>query len=49
MLESVKGFALLVQEPAATKARGIVCKRDPVLESISSRRERAMEIGMDEF
>jgi hypothetical protein len=49
VLESVECFALLVKEPAATKSRGIISKGDPVLESISSWRERTMEIGMNEF
>jgi hypothetical protein len=49
VLESVKGFTLLVEEPAAAKSRGVISKGDPVLESVRRRRERTMEVRMDEF
>jgi hypothetical protein len=49
VLESVKGFTLLVEEPAAAKLRGIISKWDPVLESICRRRERTMEVRMNKF
>jgi hypothetical protein len=49
VLESVKGFTLLVEEPAVAIARGVVSKRDAVLESIRCRRERTMAVRMDEL
>jgi len=49
LLESVECFTLLVEEPAAAITRGVISERDPVLESVSSRRERTMKVRVDKF
>jgi hypothetical protein len=48
VLESLEGLTLLVEEPAAAETRGIISERDPILESVSSRRERTMKVRVDE-
>src|ERR1700733_2785002 len=49
VLESVKCFTLFMEEPAAAVARGVVSERDPVFESISSRRERTMKVRVNKL
>src|ERR1700733_10433401 len=49
VLESVKCFTLFMEEPAAAVARGIISERDPVFESVSSRRERTVKVRVNKL